>query len=311
MNARVDTPPPVHTANPLRAIQRVGTRASRDGLYIGVIAAILVHFTALESPRYSHLELRRAVGAMRADLHEYLWATYDVDVLPEEAKPEAEEEAEPEPDPLPEPEPDPEPKLIEPQDPTEPAEPIPDDAEPADDDIYEEIPPAAAEAADVATADDSVRDLTSFTIVDKDGSKSSGGGYTANKGTSKEPVRDRRARANGEGKGKGKGEVKRTAKRKRDLSRNAMPASGSAWNDCGFPPQADLEQIDRAVALVTVTVGPSGRPISARVVTDPGYGFGALAQACAMTKRYTAGLDRDGKPITQSTPPIRVTFTRR
>jgi periplasmic protein TonB len=307
VNARVDLPPPVATDHPLRAIQRLGTRASRNGLYVGVIAAILFHFTALESPRYSLIEMRLAVADMRGELHQYFWETYDVDMVPDEVKPTEEEEtddAEPEP-----PEP-PDPKVVDPIQPETPREPIPEDAEAAEQDIYEEIPPAAAEAADVITADDSVKDLTSHTIVDKDGSRSSGGGYTSGKGTAKEPVKDRRAKADGKGAGKGAGEVRRTAKRKVDRSKPALPTSGSAWNDCGFPPQADLEQIDRAIATVSVTVAPDGRPLSARVVSDPGYGFGALAQACALTKRYSAALDSDGNPIAGSTPPIRVNFKR-
>ena len=305
MNAQVHTPRSAAAEHPLQAIQRVGTRASRNGLYIGAIAAIVFHFTALESPRYSHIEMRLAVKEMRAALHDYYWATYEVDVVKDPAKQAEKEDPVPEPEPEPE---EPEPKAI---DPVAQPEPIPEDAEEAEEDIYEEVPPAAAEAADVMTTEGEVKDLTGFTIADKDGSKSSGGGYTSAKGTSKEPVRDRRARSDGKGKGKGEGKERRRAKRKRDQSRRAMPTSSSRWSDCGFPPQADLEQIDHAVALVSVTVGPDGRPIAATVVSDPGYGFGALAKACALTKSYRPGLDSDGKPITQSTPPLRVTFTRR
>jgi hypothetical protein len=46
------------------------------------------------------------------------------------------------------------------------------------------------------------------------------------------------------------------------------------------------------------------------VLKDPGFGFGRVARQCAMRKTYTAGLDRSGKPVTTSTPPITVRFVR-
>jgi len=45
-------------------------------------------------------------------------------------------------------------------------------------------------------------------------------------------------------------------------------------------------------------------------VSEPGHGFGRAARMCALTKRYTPALDRDGNPVVGTTPPINVTFTR-
>jgi periplasmic protein TonB len=306
VNARIAMAP-ITTEHPLRAVQRMGTRASRDGLYLGIIGAIVFHFTALESPRYSHIEMRLAIQEMHLAVRDHLRGSYyDVDLV--EPKPtEPEEKAEPEPEPeIAEPE-IAEPEVAEVIERVDPREPPAEAAEPADDDIYEEIPPAAAEAPDVMTHDGPVKDLTGFTMTDKDGSRSSGGGYTSAKGTAKQPVRDPRAKASGQGKGKGDGKVHQSAKRKADLSRAVTPTAGS-WN-CPFPPQADLEQIDRASALVAVTVDPSGRATSVSVVNDPGYGFGSQAKACALPRRYLPALDRDGRAIT-ATASIRVHFTR-
>ncbi|MEM9696963.1 MAG: ferric siderophore ABC transporter substrate-binding protein, partial [Myxococcota bacterium] len=104
------------------------------------------------------------------------------------------------------------------------------------------------------------------------------------------------------------GKVRRRPKKSR--ARGAKPLGGSSWSNCPFPPQADVEQIDKAVATVAVTVGPDGRARSARVVSDPGYGFGAMAKRCALGQRYRAALNFDGSPITATTPPIRVFFRR-
>jgi protein TonB len=47
-----------------------------------------------------------------------------------------------------------------------------------------------------------------------------------------------------------------------------------------------------------------------KVVSDPGHGFGRAARMCALGRRYTPGNDRAGQPITGTTPPIKVRFTR-
>jgi protein TonB len=81
-------------------------------------------------------------------------------------------------------------------------------------------------------------------------------------------------------------------------------------SDCPFPPQADMAQVDRAVVDVTVTVDPTGRPTSASVVSDPGYGFGPQARRCALGMRYEPALGPSGDPIIGTTPTLRFRFNR-
>ena len=59
-----------------------------------------------------------------------------------------------------------------------------------------------------------------------------------------------------------------------------------------------------------VTVRPDGSPLSVKVVSDPGHGFGRAARMCALGRRYTPGLDREGKPMVGTLGPINVRFTR-
>ena len=42
-----------------------------------------------------------------------------------------------------------------------------------------------------------------------------------------------------------------------------MPLSG-AWNDCGFPPEAEIEQIDFMRVRIVVTVDTEGRAFDYR-----------------------------------------------
>jgi hypothetical protein len=83
------------------------------------------------------------------------------------------------------------------------------------------------------------------------------------------------------------------------------------WS-CGFPAQADMEQIDFATVTLTVTVGLDGRAKSVTVLKEnpPGFGFGNLAKSCAFRMRYSVGLDAQGKGVTKTTPPFPVRFTR-
>jgi protein TonB len=93
------------------------------------------------------------------------------------------------------------------------------------------------------------------------------------------------------------------------MSRSATLAGGTAWN-CPFPPEADAEQIDSAVAVLVIRVRPDGTPLSVQVVSDPGHGFGRSARICALGKRYTPGLDKVGSPTTSTMPPVKVRFSR-
>lgn len=81
------------------------------------------------------------------------------------------------------------------------------------------------------------------------------------------------------------------------------------WN-CPWPHEADDEQIDEHSAIVRVTIGPDSAVVGARIVTDPGHGFGKAALACAKGTSYHAARDKRGTPVRAESPPIRVRFTR-
>jgi periplasmic protein TonB len=199
----------------------------------------------------------------------------------------------PPPPPPPEPEPTPEPKEI----PT--AAPATPTAAP---------PPAAAEAGKVLTADPDPNepvDLTGDGFVSGNGDRFAGG-VTAATGTSKNAVRDIRSKPEGVGKA-APGPVSSAAGS--NLSRAAAPMGGG-WSDCGFPAEADIEGIDQAVVSLTVVVGPDGRAKSVTILKDPGNGFGQATRACAFRKQFATALDLAGNPITMSTAPFTVRYTR-
>jgi protein TonB len=130
-------------------------------------------------------------------------------------------------------------------------------------------------------------------------------------GTATAPTWNPNAKVGGTPGGTGTGEVRAPPPPppKKDLSKPAGLVGGTNWS-CPFPPEADAEQIDHAVAVVMVTVRPDGTPLTVKVVSDPGYGFGRAARICALGRRYTPGLDRDGNPTTSTMPPISVSFVR-
>ncbi|HEY1957054.1 MAG TPA: energy transducer TonB [Polyangiaceae bacterium] len=93
-----------------------------------------------------------------------------------------------------------------------------------------------------------------------------------------------------------------------DLSRTAELAGSGEWR-CPFPAEADADQVDEASSVIEVTVGADGRPSGARVLQDPGHGFGREARACAMRESYVPALDRDGRAVSSSKK-FRVKFER-
>jgi protein TonB len=93
-----------------------------------------------------------------------------------------------------------------------------------------------------------------------------------------------------------------------DLSKSAGPGR-TQWN-CGFPPEADTDQIDEANVLVQVDLTADGTPTGVRVLRDPGSGFGPLARQCAMRMRsYQVALDHDGHAIA-GTAKFNIHFSR-
>ncbi|HVU02273.1 MAG TPA: energy transducer TonB [Polyangiaceae bacterium] len=184
-----------------------------------------------------------------------------------------------------------------------PAEPPPKAAAPPP----QAPPPAPAQAGKVLTAEpdpDEPVDLTGNTFV-QGNADSFAGGVTSSTGTSKTAVKEVSTAGVADGTGPVKPVAAPTGP---DLSRKATPASGS-WNDCGFPAEADIEQVNNARVVISVTVGADGQARSANVVQDPGFGFGALARRCALRKSYNPALDRAGTPVT-TTQIVTINFIR-
>src|SRR5690606_37250202 len=157
-------------------------------------------------------------------------------------------------------------------------------------------PPPAAQAGKVLTAEpepEEPLDLTGNTFVTGTGDRYVGG-VTASTGTGKKPTYDRRASPQGvEG---GRGTTPAPAYRGPDVSRQARYTGGRLRN-CGFPPEADVAQINQMKIVIVVTVGPDGKPTAVSALNDPGYGFVSRARRCALADRFEPALSRTGKPI--------------
>jgi protein TonB len=261
-------------------------RHTRTGLLVALALALVAHGSAGARVLQSLPYLTELARAVRLDLRERLRSEVDIDVTPPPPPPAP---PEPEPEPEKEKEPPPPPKADQP-----PAAP----------------PPAAAEAGKVLTAEpdpDEPVDLTGDGFVTGIGERFAGG-VTASTGTGKQAVRAPTAAATGSGAGS-RLPVGPLAGPK-DLSRPAGITSGGDWNDCGFPAEADQEGVNFGKVTIAVTVRADGRARSVAIIKDPGYGFGAVAQRCAMRKSYQPALNRAGEAIEQTTAPFTVRFTR-
>jgi periplasmic protein TonB len=268
----------------------LGDREVRSGLLVGLIGALLLHGAVGAQAASTLGEVHAFAVLVRAQVQERLHTQIDVDVSEPPPPPPPVATAEPEPEPE-APPPPPSPTPVPPTDRLPP-------------------PPAAAQAGKVLTQEPDPNepvDLTGDGFVSGTGDRFAGG-VTASSGTATTAVRDLRAQPDGVGKAL-PGPVA-TAPTGPDLSRAASNMGGSYWNDCEFPAEADIEGIDSAVVQMSVTVGPDGRAKSVTILRDPGNGFGRTARSCAFRKAYSAGLDRAGKPITMSTAPFTVRFTR-
>jgi protein TonB len=272
--------------DPLTRIFSLMERERRVGLSIGLAGALIVHGAGAAHGYSALLDIGAFAAAVRSAVDDDVRATVAVEV----------NKPPPPPPPTPEPEPEkPQPQVKAPAAPQNQAQ---------------EKPPAPAQAAKVLTADPDPSeplDLTDQGFVSGEGERFAGGVTTAT-GTSKTAVRDTNAKPGGVVGGKGTGPVAPAAP-KEDLSRPATPATRS-WDDCGFPAEADVEQIDFMRVTVVVTVNVDGRAQSVSVLKDPGYGFGNQARQCALRKTYNVGYNADGKPVVTTTPPFVVTFRR-
>lgn len=285
---------PVPSPDPWAAVSALGTRRFRVGLAAGLALGLIVHGAAAGHgfQLSGWLQLKAFAATVQRDVRDQLKNTFDIEV-----------------DEPPEPEPEPEPPPPEPE--AEAPEPAPlpelprDQAPPPD---APEPPPAAAEAGKVLTAEPDPNEPLDLTgdvgFVTGSGDRYVGG-VTAPKGESKKPVYDRGARPDGVVGGTGK--TPAPVYKGPDLSR---PANfKGTFNNCGFPPEADVEQINYMRVPILVSINPDGTPSKVTTLKEVGFGFGQRAQRCAMSKRYEVALDRAGKPI-PSTVQISVTFTR-
>ncbi|XXF81256.1 energy transducer TonB [Myxococcaceae bacterium GXIMD 01537] len=156
-------------------------------------------------------------------------------------------------------------------------------------------PPALAQAGQVVAAESDAP--LDFTVVSGQGQQFAGG-VTASSGTSTKAV-ETAAIPQGEPEGTG------TVSRARAVQLNARN-----WS-CPWPREADSLSVDEQTVVLRVTVTAEGRVTSADLLSDPGYGFGQAALACAREARFEAALDREGRPYATTSPPIRVRFRRR
>ena len=282
---------------PLAAVMSLGERATRVGAVFGVVVGLATHGAASVQALSSLPEMKRAVGEVRASLHEFFWASYEVEV--EKAAPKPDDPKPPEPEPVAEPEPAP--KAPEPA----------AKADKAKEDPYDQ-PPPPSQAAKVITAPskgDEPEDLTKEGFVTGDGS-GPGYGRVSAAGTGTAATWNPRASNTGVPGGTGTGgPAPPPAPVGPDLSKAPGLVGSTSWS-CGFPPEADADQVDQAVVSILVTVRPDGSPSSVKVLNDPGHGFGRAARSGALGRRYTPGADRSGTPITATTPPITVRFMR-
>lgn len=269
--------------DPLKAVLDLDRALS--GWFVGFLGALALHGAGAARGLTAMYELQRFAEQVQALVA--LKMPSEVDIQVDEEPPPPEPEPEPEPEEEPEPEPEPEPP--------------PPDPEPI------EQPAAAAQAAEVLTAEPDPNeplDLTGEGFVTGTSEKYVGG-TTSAQGTAKNAVYNPVVSPTGVPGGTGT----KPAAPKKSLARRAMP-NGTSWSDCGFPAEADIEQINFANVTVVVTVSPTGAAKAVSVLKDPGYGFGQLAKRCAMRKTYSAALDAAGQPITSTTPPFRIKFTR-
>ena len=193
------------------------------------------------------------------------------------------------PEPAPEPEPEPEPA------PPPPAAPQPKAAAPA---RAPSPQPAAAQAqASQIIASDAPVDLTSDTFVTGTASAYAGGA-TTRRGDSATKV-DALAPLASETKSNGKGQ---------QVAQPVSLTSGQ-WQ-CPWPAAALVQDLYEQFVIVRAWVREDGSVERASVVSDPGYGFGAAALACALRTRFNPARNARGEAVRSLSPPIRVRFTR-
>jgi protein TonB len=270
--------------DPLSRVLELEAPHFRRGLTIGILGALLIHVAgATEAARLAN-GLGGWARDTRSSIHQYFERLYDVEMVnAPPPPPPAEEKPEPEaPKPLPA------------------APKIPREHEPA---------PAPAQAGKILAQEpdpDAPVDLTGQGFVTGN-AETYAGGVTASSGTSKTAVHNLNATPGGVP--GGTGTKPGPAASGPNLAHAPQLLGGTEW-DCPFPPEADADQIDFQRVPIVVTVHVDGTPQDVRVISDPGHGFGRAARQCAMRQRYAPALDRDGRAVAATSPPINVTFRR-
>ena len=217
--------------DPLARVRALGERQNRYGMTAGLILALSVHGAGAAHGFTSLIDLGAFAALVQSAVRDDVRATYAVEVAPAKPPPP------PPPAEPPPPEPEPQPKAV-----SRVAQ-------------AEAPPPSPAQAGKVLTAapdPDAPLDLTGDGFVTGDGDHYVGG-VTSAKGTSTSAVRQIQAKNGGKIGSRGNGNLDSIAT-KQDLSRASTPADTS-WNDCGFPPEADTDQINFMRVRIMVTVG--------------------------------------------------------
>jgi protein TonB len=249
---------------------------SRGGLgVLAVIAALLLHAGLLLLSQLSGPSLETWSARVAAMVHHDLTANAPTAI-----------ETVKQPEPEPEPEPEPPPPVAK-----APAAPQPRAATPA------HAPPSTspAQAAQII-APDAPADLTADTFITGTASAYAGGATTSSGQSSTsvdvvappaEPMRS------------GKGTAV------------AQPVSltSEQWQ-CPWPSDALAQDLYEQFVIVRAWVRADGSVERASVVSDPGYGFGEAAMACALRTRFNPARNARGETVRALSPPIRVRFTR-
>jgi protein TonB len=275
-------PSPVATLaeHPLERVLGLGRRAIPTGILLGILGAGIVHGAAVGRGLASLFQVAAFAQSIQFKVIERQRAMYDIDMSEPEKPPEKP------------PEPEEEPEKAQPKAQREAAE-----------------PPPPAQAGKVLTSEpdpDEPVDFTGDGFVQGDGEKYVGG-TTSSTGSSKVAVKGP-AKPDSTAPVTNKPVGPATTEPAVDKSRPPRPSSTN-WN-CGFPPEADFDQIDYATVQLAVTVGTDGRAKSVSIMSDPGHGFGRLARSCAMRMTYQVGYDKAGNPVVKTTRPFPVRFTR-
>ena len=103
---------------------------------------------------------------------------------------------------------------------------------------------------------------------------------------------------------------KKKGRRRDDRSQPVQMRPGE-WR-CPWPSAATGEPIHEEVVVLRVRINALGKLIDARLIDDPGRGFGDAALTCARAQRelFTAARTPKGTAIRAWSPPIRVRFYR-